>query len=115
MDGNAEIDKLLAEAEQKRAAELASIVNAKLKALGAEVKVLKDAGISVSISLQGDPDQEKDSLEVGPADNRWKFYCNIMDDEDVKRKMGKVAERQEEARRLGIAAPPKEPKKVGGA
>lgn len=115
MDGNAEIDKQLAEIELKRAADAAEYVNKKLASLRAEVKALQDAGVDVSIALHGDTDMEKDSLEVGPADNRWKFYCDVMDSASVKAKMGKVLEYQEEARRLGIAAPPKEPKKVGGA
>ncbi|MFA5313394.1 MAG: hypothetical protein WC375_08800 [Methanomassiliicoccales archaeon] len=115
MDGNTEIDRLLAEAEQRKAADTAEIVNAKIRALQEQVQALKAAGIAVSIALQGDPDMEKDSLEVGPADNRWKFYCDIMDSESVKAKMGKVLEYQEAARKLAITAPPKEPKKVGGA
>lgn len=105
METNNELERMLAEVEQREAAAQAERVNEALNALDSHVIMLRGMGVEVQVVLHMSEDNAKHSIEVGPADRRVKIYYSGLD--DLKRKLADAREAQLEAETLGLVAPPK--------
>ena len=105
METNKELERMLAEVEQREAAALAERANKCLDKLDSHLIMLRGLGVDVKVTLIMSEDNAKHSIEVGPADRRVKIYYSGLD--DLKRKLADAREAQIEAETLGLVAPPK--------
>lgn len=105
METNTELERMLAEVEQREAAALAERANECLDKLDSHLIMLRGLGVDVKVTLIMSEDNAKHSIEVGPADRRVKIYYSDL--EDLKRKLADAREAQIEVVTLGLVAPPK--------
>lgn len=105
METNTELERMLAEVEQREAVETARRVNEQLDKLDSHIIMLRGMGVEVQVVLRMSEDDAKHSIEVGPADRRCKIYYSDL--EDLKRKLADAREAQREAETLGLVGAPK--------
>ena len=105
METNTELERMLAETEQRAAADMAARADDCLDRLDSHLIMLRGMGVEVKVTLIMSEDNAKHSIEVGPADRWCKVYYSDLD--DLKRKLADAREAQLEAETLGLVAPPK--------
>ena len=105
METNTELERMLAEVEQREAAALAERANECLDKLDSHLIMLRGLGVDVKVTLIMSEDNAKHSIEVGPADRRCKIYYSDLG--DLKRKLADAREAQLEAEALGLVGAPK--------
>jgi len=101
METQNELDRMLAEVEQREAAEAAKQVNDALNELDSHIIMLRGMGVKVSVTLDAPTTRPLDKIEQPGSTKRpgWYIYCNMLDEEDTKRRIDAARQAAEYAGR----------------
>ncbi len=106
MEGNAELDKMCKEIDEKVAEEHTVFISQKMAGIATAVDALRSLGAQVSVNISmTDETEAKNSIEIGPADCRVKIYYKDL--ADLKVKLKEAQEAKIEANACGLMAVPK--------
>ena len=105
MEENTELERMLAEVEQRDAADMAARANDCLDKLDSHIIMLRGLGVDVKVTLIMSEDNAKHSIEVGPADRHVKICYRDLD--DLKAKFKDACDAHLEAGTLGLVGAPR--------
>lgn len=101
METNTELERMLAEVEQREAAAQAERVNEALNELDSHILMLKGLGVNVSVNLEAPVARPLDKIEkVGSTKEiGWYCYVDMLDEDGTKRRIDAARAAAEYARR----------------